>query len=243
MNRIVIFSDIHANLPALQAVMVDIDQRDLQKCYCLGDLVGYGTFPNEVIELIREGEIPTILGNYDLGVGNSSDECGCAYKTVEEEALGKRSIAWTNAHTTDENKAFLRSLLPQIPLQLGDLKVFLAHGSPRKINEYLYADRPDSGLERILDGVNSDVLVVGHTHKPYHRVLPSGRHVINEGSVGKPKDGDPRACYVILEAKESDLKVEFVRVQYDIEQAVSAIEASEMPHEYAEMLRSAAGNI
>ncbi len=241
MGRVAIFSDIHANLPALKAVFADMDERGLEQRYCLGDLVGYGTFPNEVIALIREQQIPTIMGNYDQGVGNSSDECGCAYKTAVEEALGKRSIAWTNAHTTDENKAFLRSLLPQISLDLGELRVCLAHGSPRKINEYLYEDRPDVGLERILDGVNADVLVVGHTHKPYHRILPSGRHVINEGSVGKPKDGDPRAAYVILEAGGKDLNVDFVRVPYDVEQAANAIEVSEMPAEYAAMLRTASG--
>ena len=241
MNQIAILSDIHANLPALQEVLKDMDRRRLERRYCLGDLVGYGTFPNEVIELILERNIPTIMGNYDLGVGHSSDECGCAYKTAEEEELGKRSIAWTNAHTTVENKTFLRSLVPQIPLQLGELRVLLAHGSPRKINEYLYADRPDASLERILDGVNADVLVVGHTHKPYHKILPSGRHVINEGSVGKPKDGDPRACYVILDAKGRELNVDFVRVPYDVEKTASAIEASEMPAEYAGMLRRASG--
>lgn len=241
MDRIAVFSDIHANLPALSAVMADMDKKGLEQRYCLGDLVGYGTFPNEVIQVIRDRDIPTVMGNYDQGVGNSSDECGCAYKTIEEEALGKRSIGWSNAQTTDENKAFLRTLLPQISLQLGELKILLAHGSPRKINEYLYEDRPDAGLERILDGVNADVLVVGHTHKPYHRVLPSGRHVINEGSVGKPKDGDPRAAYVILSADGKDLQVEFVRVPYDVEQTATAIEASEMPSEYAVMLRTASG--
>jgi len=153
----------------------------------------------------------------------------------------QRSIAWTNAHTTDENKAFMSSLVSQIPLQLGDLRVLLAHGSPRKINEYLYEDRPDAGLERILDGANADVLVVGHTHKPYHRILPSGRHVINEGSVGKPNDGDPRAAYVILEAEGKDLKVEFARIPYDVELAAIAIEGSDMPNEYANMLRTASG--
>jgi predicted phosphodiesterase len=93
MDQITVFSDIHANLPALQAVLEDMDRRGLEQRYCLGDLVGYGTFPNEVIELIQERNIPMIMGNYDQGVGNSSDECGCAYKTTEEEALGKRSIA------------------------------------------------------------------------------------------------------------------------------------------------------
>lgn len=241
MRQIAIFSDVHANLPALEEILSDMDRRGLEERYSLGDLVGYGTFPNEVVALIRNKQIPTVMGNYDQGVGNSSDECGCAYKTGEERALGKLSIAWTNAHTTDENKSFLRSLVPSIPLQLEDLKVLLAHGSPRRINEYLFADRPDTSLERILDFANVDILVVGHTHKPYHRVLPSGKHVVNVGSVGKPKDGDPRTGYVILSVEEKDLQVEFVRLPYDVERAAKAIEASEMPAEYAAMLRTASG--
>jgi diadenosine tetraphosphatase ApaH/serine/threonine PP2A family protein phosphatase len=181
------------------------------------------------------------MGNYDQGVGNSSDDCGCAYTKPEDEALGKRSIAWTNTHTTDENKAFLRGLQNQIPLQLGDLRVTLVHGSPRRINEYLFEDRPESSLERLLDMVASDVLVCGHTHLPYHRILASGRHVVNAGSVGKPKDNDPRACYVVLSAAGDQFDVQFHRVAYDVEQAAQAIEASEMPHEYAGMLRVGRG--
>lgn len=247
MNRAVIFSDIHANLPALEAVLADMDERGFsqEERYCLGDLVGYATFPNEVIQTIRELNIPCIMGNYDQGVGNSSDDCGCAYKDAHSENLGKQSIAWSNAHTTEENKAYLGGLPSRIPLQLGDLRVMLVHGSPRRINEYLYEDRPDASLERLLDMVSADVLVCGHTHIPYHRLLPSGRHVINEGSVGKPKDGDPRACYIVMQARGRDLTVEFMRVPYDIERSASAIEATtppdSMPHEYAGMLREGKG--
>jgi predicted phosphodiesterase len=241
MEHITIFGDIHANLPALKAVLEDIKARGLANLYCLGDLVGYGTSPNEVVELIRAHGIPTIMGNYDQGVGNSSDDCGCAYKTPEARALGDRSIAWTNAHTSEENRAFLRALPLRIPLRLGDLRAMLVHGSPRKVNEYLYADRPDSSFERLLDLVGSDVLVCGHTHLPYHKVLPSGRHVINAGSVGKPKDGDPRAGYVVLRASGRNLTVEFLRVAYDVEQAAQAIEATDMPDEFAAMLRSGTG--
>lgn len=242
MERIVVFGDIHGNRPALEAVFEDMAQRGFDKeLYCLGDLVGYGTFPNEVIELVRERGIPTIMGNYDQGVGHSSDDCGCAYRTEEDQALGNQSIAWSNAHTRDENKAYLRQLVRDIPLQLGEMRVLLAHGSPRRINEYLYEDRPDSSLERIMDQAEVDVLVVGHTHKPYHRILPSGRHVVNAGSVGKPKDGDPRACYIVLSAKDDRLDVEFIRVPYDVEQAARAIEATEMPDPYAQMLRDGRG--
>jgi len=241
MNRIAIFSDIHANLPALEAVLADTVARGLTERYCLGDLVGYATYPNEVVAATRNLNIPTVMGNYDQGVGNDSDDCGCAYKTPEAKALGNRSIAWTNGHTTSENKAFLRQLAAQIPLQLGDLLVTLVHGSPRKINEYLFEDRPDSGLERLLDLADADVLVCGHTHVPYHKQLASGRHVVNDGSVGKPKDGDPRACYAILEANGYDLRVTFVRVVYDVERTARAIEASTLPHEFAAMLRTGAG--
>jgi diadenosine tetraphosphatase ApaH/serine/threonine PP2A family protein phosphatase len=164
-------------------------------------------------------------------VGNTSDDWGCAYKDAAAEALGKRAIAWTNAHTTDASKAYLRSLVADMPVQVGDLRVRLVHGSPRKINEYLYADRPDASLERLLDLAEVDVLVCGHTHLPYHRVLPSGRQVVNAGSVGKPKDGDPRACYVILDAVERHLQVEFIRMPYDSEREAQAIETSAMPHE------------
>lgn len=241
MTRLTVFGDIHANIHALDTVLDDIDARQLTNLYCLGDLVGYGVFPNEVVERIRGRAIPTLMGNYDQGVGNDSDDCGCAYTNPIAEALGKRSIAWSNEHTTSDNKTYLRQLPFQIPLQLGDLKVMLVHGSPRKVNEYLFIDRPESSLERLLDMTEADVLVCGHTHLPYHRVLPSGRHVINAGSVGKPKDGDPRACYVNLTAEGKELAVEFVRVTYDVDAAAKAILTTTMPHEYAEMLRQGKG--
>lgn len=241
MDYITIFGDIHANHAALQAVLADMDERGLQNRYCLGDLVGYGTFPNEVVATIRALNIPSIMGNYDQGVGNNSDDCGCAYRDPAAEALGKLSIAWTNAHTKDNHKAFLRDLPAQIPLQIGDLRVLLVHGSPRRVNEYLYEDRPTESLERIFDGIEADVLVCGHTHLPYHRILPSGRQIINAGSVGKPKDKDPRACYVVLRAEGQNLEVEFIRVAYDIEATAGAIEATDMPDEFAEMLRLGQG--
>lgn len=241
MAKITVFGDIHGNLPALTAVFADMEARGLDSLYCLGDLVGYGVWPNEVITAVRQRNIPTIMGNYDQGVGHDSDDCGCAYKTPEAQALGERSIAWSNAHTSADHKAYLRQLAANIPLQLGDLKLLLVHGSPRKVNEYLYEDRPEASLERLLATAGVDVLVCGHTHLPYHRVLGSGRHVINAGSVGKPKDHDPRACYVTLAANGRDLSVEFIRVPYEVEKAAQAIEATEMPNEFADMLRQGYG--
>lgn len=243
MERITIFGDIHGNLPALTAVFADMAARGIDNdWYCLGDLVGYGTSPNEIIDMIREHEIPTIMGNYDDGVGRSSDDCGCAYSTDEARRNGEKSIAWTNGVVTDERKAYLRGLHKQIPLQVGALSVLLVHGSPRKINEYLYEDRGEKSLERIMDGTDADVLVCGHTHLPYHKVLSSGRQIVNAGSVGKPKDNNPDACYITLAVDGDQLSVEFIRVPYDVEAAANGIEAAEgMPDAFAQMLRDGKG--
>ena len=127
----------------------------------------------------------------------------------------------------------------------------MVHGSPRKINEYLFEDREEKSMMRIMETYYADVMLFGHTHKPYHRVFEytkdsklAYRHAINIGSVGKPKDGNPQGGYVILTINESSSKlnkdsiqVEFIRFDYDIEKAAKAIEASPLPNEYAEMLR------
>lgn len=240
----VVFGDVHGNIAALEAVVQDMADRGLTgDRYCLGDLVGYGTSPNEVVEFVREREIPTIAGNYDQGVGANSDDCGCAYQTETARRLGDRSIAWTNDAITPENRSSLAALPEQIRFELGDLAVLLVHGSPRRVNEYLYEDRPEESVERLLDAADADVLVCGHTHIPYHRSLESGRHVVNAGSVGKPKDGDPRACYVVLRGEGTDFDVTFHRVAYDVERAAAAIEDSEMPDEFASMLRTGEGSV
>jgi predicted phosphodiesterase len=241
MQQITIFGDIHGNMPALQAVWVEMDRRGLERRFCLGDLVGYGVQPDEVVRFIRDHDVPTLMGNYDQGVGHSSNDCGCAYRTPEAQALGERSIAWSNAHVSESNKAYLRNLPMTMTLMLDKVRVTLVHGSPRRINEYLYEDRPESSIERLFNMIGADVIVCGHTHKPYDRALPGGRRLINAGSVGKPKDHDPRAGFVILTVNGKDIQTEFVRVVYDVEQAAQAIEATEMPGEFAVMLREGIG--
>jgi predicted phosphodiesterase len=253
--KIALFSDIHANLPALEACLTSIGFQQPDATYCLGDLVGYNTWPNEVINEIRSRGIPTIAGNYDQGIGLMSDECGCAYKTDAEKDMGKISIAVTNSLVAPDERKYLRTLPAHIKVEfkLNDdqLNLLLVHGSPRKINEYLFEDREEKSLLRILEQADADILCFGHTHKPYHRVLPGEpsagtryRHAINTGSVGKPKDGDPRGCYVLLTINpgssvfdQNSVQVEFVRFEYDVEKAARAVEDSPLPNEYAAMLR------
>lgn len=251
--RIALFSDIHANLPALEAVLADIDERNPDAVYCLGDLVGYNVWPNEVINLIRTRGIPVIAGNYDEGIGRNINECGCAYKTDEDKANGVISILYTNEIVNNEERAYLRTLPSHIRVEykINDelLLLLLVHGSPRRVNEYLFEDRDEKSLLRIMQEANADIMCFGHTHKPYHRIVEDSgcfRHAINIGSVGKPKDGDVRACYVMLHINEQvrmsekeSLKVEFIRVAYDVEKAAKAVEDSPLPDKYADNLRKA----
>lgn len=238
--RIAIFSDVHSNLPALEAVINDIGRAGVDARYVLGDLVGYAPWPNEAIERLRSEDIGVVMGNYDDGTGFERDECGCAYTDPTEKALGDRSFAWTKAHTSAANKGWLRSLAPQIRFEADGRRFLLVHGSPRRMNEYLYEDKPDATFARIAASADADVIVCGHTHRPYDKTVGSARF-INVGSVGKPKDGDPRACWALIETSHEGVTVEFRRVKYDVEAAASAVEASELPTEFAAQLRQARG--
>jgi putative phosphoesterase len=253
--KIALFSDIHANLPALEAFFKDVDSRNPDSIYCLGDLVGYNIWPNEVIEEIRRRKIPTIAGNYDFGIGRMSNDCGCAYKTDQEKANGDISISFTNQIVNDDERKYLRTLPAHIKVEFqlnnDKLNLLLVHGSPRKINEYLFEDREEKSLLRIMQDADADIMCFGHTHKPYHRILNSGndetphyRHAVNIGSVGKPKDNNPKGCYVILTVNDNSsilnkqsINVEFIRFEYDVEKAAKAVEESLLPNEYAENLR------
>lgn len=253
--KIALFSDVHANLPALEACLASIEEQQPDAVYCLGDLVGYNTWPNEVINEIRRRGIPTIAGNYDQGIGLLSDDCGCAYKTGQEKDMGKISISFTNKLVNPEERKYLRTLPAHIRVEFqlnnDKLNLLLVHGSPRKINEYLFEDRDEKSLLRIMEQADADIMCFGHTHKPYHRILPTEpgedqhyRHAINTGSAGKPKDGDPRGGYVILGIdpgssirNKDTVKVDFLRFEYDVEKAARAIEESPLPNEYADMLR------
>jgi putative phosphoesterase len=236
-TRIAMFSDLHGNSAATEAVLAAIAAEKPDAVYCLGDLVGYGARPNETIALIRERNIPTIMGNYDDGVGFDRDECGCAYKDADERERGQQSLMWTRANTTPDNKAYLQTLLPEIRLTAEGTRFRLVHGSPRRMNEYLFEDRDPRSLERIAAMTDADVLVFGHTHQPWLKEI-GGVLMVNEGSVGKPKDGDPRAAWALFtveEGKPVQVQVEMRRVPYDVAAMAEAIRTAEgLPDHFAQ---------
>lgn len=246
--RYALISDIHANLPALEAVLADISRRrDVGATYHLGDLVGYAPWPNEVTATLRDAGIPGVAGNYDSTVATDYKHCGCQYEDARQEELSHLSYSWTRAHVRPETKAFLGGLPFRIDLRpvgghIAGPTVTLLHGNQGLNTVYVHEERPDGFLEKMASGVGArarDVICFGHTHKPWHRIV-GGIHFVNTGSVGRPKDGDWRAGYVLLDVREIEprVSVELVRVEYDVERTARAIVESGLPYEFADYLRT-----
>jgi predicted phosphodiesterase len=244
--QLVLLSDVHANLPALDAVLTDIGRRAPDApVYHLGDLVGYAPWPNEVVALLAARGIPGVAGNYDSTVAIGYKHCGCRYEDPRQEELSHLSYAWTLAHTNDASKQWLGALpfrLDVRPLggHVGGPTVTLVHGNPTLNTFYWTEDRGNDfnlKMARQAGATAGDVIAFGHTHKPWHRAV-DGIHFVNTGSVGRPKDGDWRAGYVILDLADGAVSAAFVRVEYDLERAMRAIRDGGLPHDFAEYLKT-----
>lgn len=240
--KIVFFSDIHANLPALEAFFRDIESVKPDAIYCLGDLVGYNTWANEVVHEIRKRNIPTIMGNHDEAL---------MHVHISENKSTNREL--TRGIVSEENRGYLTSLPRHLSLTFVNkektLNLLMVHGSVQNIDEYILEDFPEEDLLEMTESKDADILLCGHTHRPFHRILKRGnlfKHIINIGSVGKPKDGDPRACYAIMNLNQqsvatnvNSIEVTFRRVTYDVEKAARAVEGSPFDNAYADSLRKA----
>jgi predicted phosphodiesterase len=219
--RIALISDIHANLFALEAVIADIDTRgDVDATYHLGDLVGYANYPNQVVTLLRERAIQGIAGNYDSTVAADYPHCGCRSESVRQEELAHVSYEYTRATITPATKQYLRALpfsLDMRPLggHSAGPRVILVHGTPTLNTLYWTEDRSDDFCRKM-----------------------DGMHFVNTGSVGRPKDHDPRAGYVVVTIGSEPLQVEFVRVEYDVDAAAHAVIEAGLPIEFAAFLQT-----
>jgi putative phosphoesterase len=236
---VAILTDLHANLPALEAALTRIEDLGIEQIYCGGDLVGYGPDPNEVCRLLAERRIPTIYGNYDYAIARDLEDCGCAYRDRREREIGQLSVDWTLANTNEASKELMRTLPFDLRFELGGQRIRLVHGSPRKVNEYLFEDKPARTFERIAALADCGLLVFGHTHKPWVHEY-SGVLFVNCGSVGKPKDGDPRSSFAILEAVDGAVQVGIERVAYDADAVAARMREVGLPDELAHDLPLAA---
>jgi len=244
--RYALISDVHANLPALDAVLEHIAaQPGIAATYHLGDLVGYAPWPDETVARLRRLNILGVAGNYDSTVATDYKHCGCRYEDPRQEELSHLSYEWTRHHVTAATREYLGGLPFRLDLRpfgghVAGPRVIGVHGTPTLNTVYWTEGRPEAFCMQMASHAGAkpgDVLAFGHTHKPWYRQV-EGVHFVNTGSVGRPKDGDWRAGYVLLDVGQDAVRVEFVRIEYDLETAMNGIRDSELPDEFAEYLRT-----
>lgn len=238
--KIAVISDIHSNIYALDKTIEDIKNKDIDMVVCTGDLVGYATRPNEVINKIREEKILTIMGNYDEAIGNFKIMCGCDYKDAKDAEKASFSMHFTSTETTDENKKYLRNLPKEAIFTFHNKTIRFVHGSTRVINEYLKENSKEAN--EVMKELVEDILVCGHTHIPYAKYYGE-KLLVNAGSVGKPKTNKPYSNYVIIEICESNVDVKIIEVDYDFEKIAKEIEENDiLPNDFARLLREGSPN-
>lgn len=228
--RIACISDIHGNIYALNKVLENIEENNIDQIICLGDLTGYGPHPNEVVALIRRRKILCLKGNYDASVVENK------FSYIRETDINSFSLPWTVDELRASHKFYLESLPEKLTLTFEEKSILLVHGSPRSINQYLHYESLDA--EEIMQSIREDVLVCAHTHIPYVKQYEN-KLLINDGSVGKPKIGRPNATYVILDMeKNRDIKIEMKEVSYDILKTVKDMEMKNFPTKLVYSIKS-----
>ncbi|HEV2106602.1 MAG TPA: metallophosphoesterase family protein, partial [Candidatus Eisenbacteria bacterium] len=230
-TRLAAFGGVYANPHALAAVLADAAARGSNPVWCLGDLGGFGPDLEACVAMLRGRGVPVIQGNYDHSLGHGLADCACGYTDPRDEHFAQVSYDFTRARTSEASRAWLRALPPQARLALGGRRVLLCHGSPRRVNEFLWESQcPDGFLAWLLDAHAADVLLVSHTGLHWHRALPDGRHVVNVGAIGRPAhDGRVGAWYAELEFAAGGLEVRFRPVAYDHEALARTMEREGLP--------------
>jgi putative phosphoesterase len=238
-----IIGDIHANLPALNAVLHHARQQGVNTIWNLGDSVGYGAEPDQVVRRLREENAISILGNYDSRVLKFSRKKSQWREKIRPEAF--LSLQWALENLSQVSREYLESLPKETRMRLGNTKILLTHGSPASNKERLTAATPDKRLRDLASKADAQLVICGHSHEPFTRKLKSYLFV-NPGSVGRQSDGDPRASYAVLDfdpglmlidsSSEIELTPQFYRVEYQLEEAVKKIRQRGLPEAFAQML-------
>ena len=228
--KIAVISDIHANLYALRNILEHIDDQKVDTIICLGDLVGYGTHPNEVVSTIRRRNILCIKGNYDSSVVDNQ------YSYIRETQLNSFSLPWTVNELREENRMYLKNLPNSLSLNIANKTILFVHGSPNRVNEYLLENSENTS--KVMEDLKEDVLVCAHTHLPSVKDF-NNKLYVNCGSIGKPKIGRPNSTYCILDVTENaGVKVEIKEVEYDIKKIIKDITMLDFPSMLIESFRT-----
>jgi predicted phosphodiesterase len=243
-SRIGLFGGVYSNYLALEALLEDANRRGLERLYCLGDLGAFGPFPDRVCQILRETGIAVIQGNYDHSVGNGLADCQCGYTDPRDNYFAKVSYDYTFRHTSSDHKNWLQKLPPEIRIQIGPYRALLCHGSPRKMNEFLWeTTTSDAFLNWLSENYDTDIIVGTHTGLHWHREASPGKHFINCGAIGRPpNDGQTTVVYTVISAGNAEnacpLELDFVRLEYDHRRLAVEMASEGLPEEFIETIRT-----
>jgi predicted phosphodiesterase len=238
--RIAFIGGIYSNYHALVATLDDIARRSVDATYFLGDLGAFGPYPDRVPELLIARGIRGIQGNYEESLSSRADDCHCGYTDPRDNHYAQISYAYTFAKTSDAYKDWMGALPRQVRFTAGGLRFLLVHGSPRKINEFLWrSTSPEPFLEKLCRDHEADVIVCTHTGLHWHKALRGERHVINAGVIGRPaNDGRTNVWYALVDVNvdvnvdKRTLNAEFVPIAYDHVRLAAEMREERLPEEF-----------
>jgi predicted phosphodiesterase len=238
-RRVALFGGVYSNYLALEAAITDARRRGAEALYCLGDLGGFGPYPDRVFPLLRQAAVVCVQGNYDKSVAQGAADCGCGYSDPRDNYFARISYEYTVRGTSSENRRWLDALPQVARIEVGASRLLLCHGSPRQINEFLWeTTTPDGLIEKFCRETDSDVVCFTHTGIKWHRALTTGRWAVNVGALGRPEnDGTPRVWYALVTA-DPDLTIEFRPVHYDFETLAREMAREDLPAEFVETVRT-----
>ncbi|MCE8426135.1 MAG: YfcE family phosphodiesterase [Candidatus Methanoperedens sp.] len=232
LEAFLLIGDVHANLPALKAVLEDAINRGVSEIWNVGDLTGYGAFPDNVVRRLRKENAKSVAGNYDLKVLKVKEKKEEGEGEKEETPEDRNAIKWTYDNLSKRNRKYLKSLPEELRLESGGKRILLTHRSPLHGDEQIGPETPDEKLHEFAQLADADVIIFGHSHRPFSRQV-DGVWFINPGGAGRQDDGDPRASYAILQIDPFEVK--HYRVDYDVEKAAAAIRENGLPEFFAQM--------
>jgi predicted phosphodiesterase len=236
--RIALIGGIYSNYHALTATLDDISRRNIDHTYFLGDLGAFGPYPDRIPELLIARNIPGIQGNYEESLSTRADDCHCGYTDPRDNHFAQLSYDYTFARTGDAYKDWMGTLPREIRFTAGELRFLLVHGSPRRINEFLWrSTSPAAFLGKLCADHDADVIVCTHTGLHWHKPLGDSRHVINAGVIGRPaNDGHTNVWYSVVDVQGRELTVEFVPVVYDHERLAAEMRQESLPEQFIETI-------
>ena len=238
MIRLALLGGIYSNYLALEEALRDAHRRGVDGIYCLGDMGAFGPHPDRVFPLLHEYNVACVQGNYDDSVGRGLQDCQCGYTDPRDNYFAQLSYDYTLANTSEENRRWLRSLPKEIRLECEGKQILLCHGSPRRVNEFLWESTTSTAfLQWLAVTYEADVIAATHTGIKWKRPLGAGKWFVNVGAIGRPEnDGNLHVWYTLLEIRGSCVDIQFVPVLYDYHRLASEMRAEALPEEFVETI-------